>query len=79
MVAFGRGGALETVVDGETGVLFTELTAESMRAGLERVAQLRVDLVRLRTHAGQFSRERHMLQMRNVIDDTVSAAAGARW
>ena len=79
VVAFARGGALETVVDGETGVLFSELTAESIRTGLERVAQIQVDSIRLRTHAEQFSRERHMLQMRNVIDDTVSAAEGTRW
>ena len=79
VVAFARGGALETVVDGETGVLFSELTAESIGAGLERVAQLRVDPVRVRAHAEQFSRERHMLQMHNVIDETVSAPAGRRW
>jgi glycosyltransferase involved in cell wall biosynthesis len=79
VVAFGRGGALETVIDGETGVLFPEPTAASLAGALERVAALRIDADRLRAHADQFSRERHMQQMRAVIDDTMAAPAGARW
>ncbi len=38
VVALGRGGALETVKDGETGVLFAEPTVESLAAALERCA-----------------------------------------
>ena len=36
VLAYGRGGALETVVDGETGVHFAEPTVESLVAGLQR-------------------------------------------
>lgn len=36
VVAFGRGGAAETVVDGETGYLFGEQTPESLIAAVER-------------------------------------------
>ncbi len=56
VVAYGRGGALETVIDGETGVLFQDLTAASLGAALERVAGLRFDADRLHAHAEQFSR-----------------------
>jgi glycosyltransferase involved in cell wall biosynthesis len=79
VVAYGRGGALETVVDDETGVLFDELTAPSLAAALDRVAAMRVDETRLRAHAEQFSRERHMEQLRAVIDATIAAPAGTRW
>ena len=48
VVALGRGGALETVIDGETGVLFAEPTAASLAAALERVARLRFDAARIR-------------------------------
>ena len=34
VVALGRGGALDTVIDGETGVLFGDTTVESLAAGL---------------------------------------------
>jgi glycosyltransferase involved in cell wall biosynthesis len=79
VVAYGRGGALETVVDGETGVLFTELTAEALGAALERVRSLRVEAARLHAHADQFSRDRHIQRMRETIDETLAAPAGTAW
>ncbi|MBT0668689.1 glycosyltransferase [Novosphingobium profundi] len=36
VIAYGRGGALETVVDGETGLFFHEDTAEALAAAVER-------------------------------------------
>ncbi len=79
VVALGRGGALETVVDGETGVLCAESSAAAFAAALKRAAATRFDLDRIRAHAEQFSRERHVQQMRAVIDETIAAAAGTRW
>jgi glycosyltransferase involved in cell wall biosynthesis len=79
VVALGRGGALETVIDGETGVLFPEPTAPSLAAALQRAADLRVDGARLRAHAEQFSRERYVQQMQETIAETLAAPAGTRW
>src|SRR5215204_1057250 len=78
VVAFARGGALETVVDGETGVLFNELTADSLHGALGRVSRMRVDAARLRAHADLFARERHVQQMHDTIAETVAAPAGTR-
>ena len=79
VVALGRGGALETVIDGETGVLFEEPTVEALAAALGRVARLDFDGARIRAHAERFSRDRHEHHMRAVIDETIAAPAGARW
>jgi glycosyltransferase involved in cell wall biosynthesis len=79
VVAFARGGALETVVDGETGVLFNELTPESIHDALNRVSRLRVDTARLRTHADLFARKRHVQQMHDTIADTLAAPPETRW
>jgi glycosyltransferase involved in cell wall biosynthesis len=79
VVALGRGGALETVIDGETGVLVPEPTVESFAAGLERVTRLRFDPARLRANAERFSRERHVEQMTAVIAETLAAPPGYRW
>jgi glycosyltransferase involved in cell wall biosynthesis len=79
VVALARGGALETVADGDTGVLFDEAEVTSLSAALERVAAIQFDPQRIRQAAERFSRERHVQQMRNVIDETMSAPAGARW
>jgi len=79
VVALGRGGALETVVDGETGVLFDRPEVADLAAALEHVATMRVNPDRLRSHAEQFSRERHVQQMRALVDDTLHAPVGTRW
>lgn len=59
VVAFARGGALETVVDGRTGVFFHEPTAESLNAAVDRLetAEADFDPATLRAHAGSFSTE----------------------
>jgi glycosyltransferase involved in cell wall biosynthesis len=79
VVALARGGALETVVDGENGVLFTEPDVASIAAALERAARLPFDRARIRASAERFARARHVQQMREVIDETVAAPVGTRW
>ena len=79
VVALARGGARETVIDGETGVLFSELTVPSLAVALERLAAARFDAERLRRQAERFSRPRYLEEMRAVIDETVAAPAGTRW
>jgi glycosyltransferase involved in cell wall biosynthesis len=54
VVALARGGALETVVDGVTGVLVGEPSAEAFGAGLRRAVQTRFDSAVIRQHAVKF-------------------------
>jgi glycosyltransferase involved in cell wall biosynthesis len=56
VVAYGRGGALETVVEGVTGVFFHEQTAESMAAAMRRAEAIEWDAAAIRRHAEGFSR-----------------------
>jgi glycosyltransferase involved in cell wall biosynthesis len=79
VVALGRGGVLDTIVDGETGILFPESTPASLASALDRAAAMRVDEGRLRENAERFARERHMQQMQDLIAETSAAAAGTRW
>jgi glycosyltransferase involved in cell wall biosynthesis len=79
VVALGRGGALETVIDGETGVLVPDTTPEAFAAGLERAARLRFDSARIRANAERFSRQRHVQRMTEVIEETLAAPPGQRW
>lgn len=79
VVALGRGGVLDTVIDGENGVLFAEPDAASLAEALERVARQSFNSARIRQHAQRFSRDRHIQQMREVIDETIVAPAGTRW
>jgi glycosyltransferase involved in cell wall biosynthesis len=79
VVALGLGGAIETVIDGETGVLFREPTVESLTAALARVVTIPFDSQRIRVHAEQFARDRHAHAMQRVIDETMAAPLEARW
>ena len=79
VVALARGGALETVIDGENGILYPDTDEASLVAALNRAASTRFDSDRISRTAQQFSRECHVQRLREVIDETVAAPAGARW
>ena len=55
MLAYGEGGALETVVDGETGMFFYEQTAESLAACIEEFEQRSFSASACRERAKAFS------------------------
>ena len=67
VVALGAGGALETVVDGWTGVLFQEETPEAIAAAVERADALTFDLNGLRANAERFSFEVFADRMRALV------------
>jgi glycosyltransferase involved in cell wall biosynthesis len=79
VVALGRGGALDTVIDGETGVLFEAPTVDSLAAALTRTAGIAWDASRIRRHAETFSRSRFVHEIQQVVDDTLRAPVGERW
>lgn len=54
VVAYGAGGALETVVDGETGVLFDRATARGMATAIERLESLTIEPTVARARALEF-------------------------
>ncbi|MEW5945532.1 MAG: glycosyltransferase [bacterium] len=51
VIAYRAGGALETVVEGETGVFFDEQTPESLMRAVEAADGVRFDPERIRAHA----------------------------
>jgi glycosyltransferase involved in cell wall biosynthesis len=58
VVALGRGGAAETVVSGETGVLVNESETEPFADAIARAMASRFDARVIRAHAERFSRAR---------------------
>ncbi len=72
VVALGRGGARETVIDGVTGVLVEEATPRAFADGLARVRSLTLEPEAIRGNAERFSRERFMTEFRDAVDDAVA-------
>jgi len=58
VVALGAGGVCDSVIDGETGVLYDADSVEGMCEGIERFESLRFDEQTLRSNALRFAPER---------------------
>ncbi len=54
VIAFGKGGAAETVIDGKTGVLFEKQTPADLIAAVKRFEKLKFDPAALRENAAKF-------------------------
>jgi glycosyltransferase involved in cell wall biosynthesis len=68
VLALGRGGALETVIEGQTGVFFGEPTVESLLQGISAIDELRADPAIIHAHAGKFAAARFRPEMKREID-----------
>jgi glycosyltransferase involved in cell wall biosynthesis len=78
VVAFGRGGALETVVPGKTGILFDRQTPESLAEALRRVEPGRFDAAFLRRHAERFDTKVFGRRLLEIIEPAFVAHRGRR-
>ncbi len=78
VIAFGYGGALETVIDGVTGVLFREQTADSLVGAVRRFEANAggFDRKALRTHAMRFSSSTFMERFAAYMARVTSPDAG---
>jgi glycosyltransferase involved in cell wall biosynthesis len=77
VVALGRGGALETVVDGVTGVLVPDPSVASFADGLRRADRIVFDPAVVRAHATRFARDRFAAEIGACIEETLNASADA--
>jgi glycosyltransferase involved in cell wall biosynthesis len=70
VVALGRGGAVETVIPGTTGMLVDEPSAPAFADAVARVTQTAFDPAAIRAHAERFSRERFVREISDLIEDS---------
>ena len=70
VLAFGRGGAAETVIDGVTGLLFEEQTISAICAVVEEfeLNEDSFDPLTIREHSLKFSTERFRAEFRRYVD-----------
>jgi glycosyltransferase involved in cell wall biosynthesis len=67
VIAYAAGGATETVVDGETGVLFQPQTLDGLRAAMRRLESLSFDAARCREQSLRFSVQRFRARMETFL------------
>jgi len=68
VIAYGIGGAGETILDGRTGVLFAEQSANALAAAIERFEGLALEESAMRDNARRFGRERFRAEIAAVIE-----------
>ncbi len=75
VVAYGVGGARESVLDGSTGVLFAEQSAAGLAQALERFEGLALEESQVRANAARFGRLRFREEMAGAIDRAAQGIA----
>jgi glycosyltransferase involved in cell wall biosynthesis len=68
VIAYGVGGASETVVDGRTGALFDVQSALGLAEAIERFERMALDEHAIRANAERFGRERFRAEMAAAIE-----------
>jgi glycosyltransferase involved in cell wall biosynthesis len=71
VIAYAAGGALETVVDGVTGLLFQEQTAASLAEIVATFDATAFDSAAIRRHAEQFDKESFKTKLGAFVDEKV--------
>ena len=71
VIAFGKGGVLDTVVDGKTGVLYEKQTIDSLTSAIDRFENISTTLKseNIREHSMQFSNEIFRENFENYVEE----------
>lgn len=69
VIAFGRGGALETVIDGQTGLFFREQNAGSLVEAIKRLDGMEFNKQVIRQHAENFDTVKFKEKIKSFIDE----------
>jgi UDP-N-acetylmuramyl pentapeptide phosphotransferase/UDP-N-acetylglucosamine-1-phosphate transferase/glycosyltransferase involved in cell wall biosynthesis len=68
VIAYGRGGATESVIPGETGILFPEQTVESLIEAVSQFEACEFDPVTIRANAERFSAARFRDEFQALVE-----------
>lgn len=80
VIAYARGGALETVLDGVTGAWFHEQSVPALQAAVQRIESgaLRIDPLQAHRHALAFDAARFRREMATLIDTALGGVRSSR-
>ena len=67
VVAYGAGGVLETVIDGETGVFFARQDVDAVAAAIEKLEEMTFDPGAIRRSAARFDLTRFIEELRDFV------------
>jgi glycosyltransferase involved in cell wall biosynthesis len=68
VIAFAKGGALETVIDNTTGTYFYNQTADSIIKAISKFEKMNFDFLKISKHARKFSKDNFKKQFTSYIN-----------
>lgn len=77
VIAYGKGGSLETIVSGETGWFFEEQTEASLIAAIDKFERSKaLNPQAIRANAERFNKERFKQEMKTYVEEKAKAFFG---
>jgi glycosyltransferase involved in cell wall biosynthesis len=77
VVAYGRGGAVETVANGLSGVFFADQTVEDISSAVRNLSTIEIDPGKIVAHAKRFGRDQFFQKMRAHVDGLLAQRPSA--
>lgn len=68
VIAYNKGGSLDTMIDGKTGNFFEDQTVESLNQAIERFEKMKFDFHFIRKHAEEFDVEIFKQKIKSYIE-----------
>ncbi len=71
VIAYGKGGVLDSVIDGKTGVFFKKQTVESLKEAINKFETMKFDKEEIRKHALEFDESVFQEKIRKFVEEKV--------
>lgn len=68
VLAFGKGGAMETVIEGKTGIFFKDQTTESLKEGIKKLEKVKFRDEEVAENSEGFSREGFKVNLKALVE-----------
>ncbi|MBM9579239.1 glycosyltransferase [Leptospira sp. 201903070] len=69
VIAFGKGGALETVVSGKTGIFFQEQSVESLNEAIDRADRISWKTADFQKNVSRFTEEKFIIEIQKQVEN----------
>lgn len=71
VIAYGKGGALETIIDEKTGLFFEDHTVNSLKSAIDKFCKIEFNPNEIRAHAESFDEDIFKHKISNFVYDKV--------
>ncbi|PJZ71451.1 glycosyl transferase [Leptospira perolatii] len=78
VLAFGKGGALETVVAGKTGLFFSEQSVESLNQNLQKILEIDWKEKDFQRSVDRFTEEKFIIQIEKTVETITKNPKGRK-